>query len=85
MLSAIAEFSAIRASRLPFNAFAPNPLLNVRRAIAYFDFPVLAIEQETNGLTIDEVNLSQVQNYARGLILDPLAEFFDAIGPHSAD
>lgn len=83
--TAIAELSAIEPSRLLFNALAPNPLPNVGRAVAQFDFLVLAITQETNGLKIDEVNLGQVQNCVRSLILDPLAEFFDTIGAHPAD
>jgi hypothetical protein len=83
--SAIAEFSAIPSSLSLFYALAANPLQNVRRAIPQFDFLVLAIAKETNGLKVDEINLGQIENYERDLILKLLAEFFDAIGADPAD
>jgi len=45
----------------------------------------LTIAQKTNGLNIDKVNFSQVDNHEGGLHLNPLAEFFDAIEAEPPD
>jgi hypothetical protein len=83
--SAIAEFSAAYASVLPLNSLAPNPLKNVRRAIAQLDVVILAIAQEPNGLQIDKVYLGQIEDHAARSILDALPEFLDAVVPDPPD
>jgi hypothetical protein len=67
------------------NALAPDPFENVWRAISQFDFLVFAITQEMNRLKIDDVYARQIQNHAGIRILNPLAEFFDAIGADPTD
>jgi hypothetical protein len=45
-----------------FGPLATNPLQDVWRTIPQFDFPILALAQETDRLDVDEVNVPQVEN-----------------------
>jgi hypothetical protein len=70
---------------LLFNSLAPNPLENVRRAIAQLNVLILAIAQEPNGLQIDKVYFGQIENHDARSILDALPELLNTTGAYPPD